>query len=80
MSRVFLVLDCGRMLRTAAIFLLATLSACQAASPDSPKGQSAKQHNDVAALGRLEPRDPVTEVGVSSDDRLGKLLFVKGNS
>jgi HlyD family secretion protein len=34
----------------------------------------------VAALGRLEPREPITEVSVSSEDRLSKLLVQAGDS
>jgi len=68
-----------RMLRATAILFLTALAACRPTYEDPPaKVSAAAEANGVAALGRLEPRDPVTEVGAGSDDRLGKILVQQG--
>jgi HlyD family secretion protein len=67
------------MLRVTTILLLAALAGCKSPAQDLPaKSASAVELTGVAALGRLEPRDPVTEIGTAAEERLGKLLVHQG--
>jgi HlyD family secretion protein len=55
------------------------LVSCQSQAPNAAgTAASPLAKTGVAALGRLEPREPVTEVGVASEERLEKLLVQPG--
>ena len=55
------------------------LMSCQSPAPNGAVTAATPPAKiGVAALGRLEPREPVTEVGVASEERLAKLLVEPG--
>src|SRR5271168_5224207 len=55
------------------------LASCQSSAPNAAVTAAAPPAKiGVAAIGRLEPREPVTEVGVASEQRLDKLLVQPG--
>ncbi len=55
------------------------LVSCQSQAPNAAGTAAAPPAKiGVAALGRLEPREPVAEVGVASEERLEKLLVQPG--
>jgi HlyD family secretion protein len=59
-------------------FLFLFLNACQSPTPSVAGTSPAPARREVAALGRLEPKDRVIDISVAGDERLSRLLVKQG--
>ena len=60
------------------VLMVAGFTSCQEQPQVSTAAEQAPQPSGVVALGRLEPRDRVTEVSVAGDERLARVLVKQG--
>jgi HlyD family secretion protein len=61
-------------------FLSLTLNACQSPTTSVAGTSPAPARHEVAALGRLEPKDRVIDISVAGDERLSRLLVKQGQT
>lgn len=64
----------------AALAIIAGLAACQNSSGNQPAPVVVSERLFVAALGRLEPKDRVIDIGVAGDARVSRILVTEGQT